>query len=886
MQEISQRIELSKKFTEEQKLTAIGIMSLLFSRKARGKTDDKAEERVDYIADILGIKTEETIEMINILLDEKILSGATDILVSISGKRKSNALLKEFFDLEKFLINKVAGQEKTLNIKELNEYANSTPVKIKAVLNFLMDFHLIDGSILNNEINICERKIRQELENSLNRRRLISEFVLAFLNEREKNNLVNFSMLELRDAYNAKNSDKKAEIGEMENVLLYLSRIGALSIEDGFFVIYNRMVVKRLENNNRYNVDDYKKLENFYENKTMKIHIVGEYARKMLKNKQEALDFAEDYFNLNDKDFLDKYFKERKENIKRNISVSKYNELTEKLSHKQQEIIDNKDAKYIVVAAGPGSGKTRVLVNKLAALLFMENVKPEQLLMLTYSRAAVNEFKKRLIGLIGEKACYVEIKTFHKYCLDLLGKKGNSENLETAVKMVIEKIKNGEIEQNSITKTCLVIDEAQDMRAEDFELIKILKNKNEDMRIIAVGDDDQCIYEWKNSDSKYFASLLEEEDSIKYELLENYRSKANIVNFANDFVKNIKNRIKSEPIQAVQKKNGEIKVIECESKKVVWSVVRDILESSPVGSTCVLTSTNDDVLEIAGMLLQSDKTVKIIQSKSKKESSIYNLLDILELRHFYDSLGESAAILDNIWKKAKEELNNKFKNTKGLEVTNNIIRKFEEINPMTKYKTDFEEFIEDSDLEYSMGKGSDSPILVSTMHQAKGKEFDNVFIMLNPDNRHFYVDKKKEEEKKRTLYVALTRAKNLLHIIHFRGTNIFRKNKEPEVKFEPDKENYPPVVYKISKFLAHGDVKLGHFKYKQKEIEKLNGNDSLKQGDLFEFSEYFEKEKKELENNGYSIKEISVNFIVYWTDKDSKKEIKIILPKVEFVKPE
>jgi ATP-dependent DNA helicase RecQ len=885
MQEISQKIDLSKKITsEEQKITAKRIMKSLFSSKVKQKMEEKAEERIDYIADILGLKIEDVREMIYILLEEQILSNATDILVSIDGKRKVNNILKEFFDLEKSLINQIIEQEKTLNIKELNEYVNSTPVKIKAIFNFLIDLHLIEGRVSGNEINIRHRQSKQELENNLSKRKLISDFVIKFLYKIEKDNRASFSILELRNAFNAENLFK-TEIGinDIENTLLYLSKIEALNIEDGFFVIYNKLSIERLENDNRkeYTKSDYGKLEEFYKNKTKQIHIVGEYAKKRLIDEQEALKFVKDYFNLDSKKFLNTYFdKKQQENIERNISVSKYNELIDSLSVKQQEIIDS-EANCIVVAAGPGSGKTRVLVNKLASLLTMENVKTDQLLMLTYSRAAANEFKKRLIGLIGEAAYHVEIKTFHSYCFDLLGKKGSSEKFETVIGTVVEKIKNDEIELSRITKDCLVLDEAQDMRAEDFELVKILRAKNKDMRIIAVGDDDQGIYEWNNSDSKYFASLLEEENSIKYELLENYRSKANIVNFANDFVKEISNRMKAEPIQAVQKENGKIKIVECKSKNVVWSVVRDILENPPIGSTCVLANTNDDVLKIAGMLSQSEITVKIIQTK--KDSSIYNLLNILELRYFYDSLGENTTILEDIWEKAKEELDNKFKNTKGLEVTKNIIRKFEEINPQTKYKTDFKEFIKDSDLEYSMGNASDNPILVSTIHQAKGKEFDNVFIMLNPDSYYDYEDMENKSEKIRTLYVALTRAKNLLHI-HFHGINVFKKiiNKEHGIKRVFDNEDYPPVN-KMSMLLVQTDVKLGYFRDKQKEIEKLNGNDNLSQNDLFKFSDAFIEEKKKLETKGYNIEKINVNFIVYWRDKKTKEEIKIILPRVDFV---
>src|SRR6185312_11173244 len=113
--------------------------------------------------------------------------------------------------------------------------------------------------------------------------------------------------------------------------------------------------------------------------------------------------------------------------------------------------------------AGPGSGKTRVLVHKLASLLLMEDVKHEQLLMLTFSRAAATEFKRRLIELIGNAANYIEIKTFHSYCFDLLGRVGSLLEADDIIKTAVEKIRSGEIDAFRITKTVLVIDEAQDM---------------------------------------------------------------------------------------------------------------------------------------------------------------------------------------------------------------------------------------------------------------------------------------------------------------------------------------------------------------------------------------------------------------------------------------
>ena len=156
-----------------------------------------------------------------------------------------------------------------------------------------------------------------------------------------------------------------------------------------------------------------------------------------------------------------------------NITPAKYDKLFGELSQRQCEIIDDNQSKYIVVAAGPGSGKTRVLVHKLASLLLLEDVKHEQLLMLTFSRAAATEFKKRLIDLVGNVAHYVEIKTFHSYSFDLIGKQGSLDEAKDVVRHAAEMIEKGEVEPSKIAKSVLVIDEAQDMGQDDFPNVRI-----------------------------------------------------------------------------------------------------------------------------------------------------------------------------------------------------------------------------------------------------------------------------------------------------------------------------------------------------------------------------------------------------------------------------
>ena len=155
-------------------------------------------------------------------------------------------------------------------------------------------------------------------------------------------------------------------------------------------------------------------------------------------------------------EFITKYFKgNRQQEIDRNITPQKYHQLFNELSDIQSLIINDAESKYIVVAAGPGSGKTRVLVHKLASLLILEDVKHEQLLMLTFSRAAATEFKKRLRELIGNAANFVDIKTFHSYCFDLLGKIGSLERVKDVVQNASDMILSGEVEPGKIIKNVL-----------------------------------------------------------------------------------------------------------------------------------------------------------------------------------------------------------------------------------------------------------------------------------------------------------------------------------------------------------------------------------------------------------------------------------------------
>jgi superfamily I DNA/RNA helicase len=76
---------------------------------------------------------------------------------------------------------------------------------------------------------------------------------------------------------------------------------------------------------------------------------------------------------------------------------------------------------YILVLAGAGSGKTRVLTLRMAYLILYKQVPPESIVAMTFTNKAAGEMKERLTHLIGQKlSSKVFIGTFHSYCLKLL----------------------------------------------------------------------------------------------------------------------------------------------------------------------------------------------------------------------------------------------------------------------------------------------------------------------------------------------------------------------------------------------------------------------------------------------------------------------------------
>src|SRR3954452_15657634 len=91
----------------------------------------------------------------------------------------------------------------------------------------------------------------------------------------------------------------------------------------------------------------------------------------------------------------------------------------------QLEAVTHVDGPLLVVA-GAGSGKTRVLTHRIAHLIRNEGISPFEILAITFTNKAADEMKQRVAALVGPVAEKMWVSTFHAACVRILRRDGKA----------------------------------------------------------------------------------------------------------------------------------------------------------------------------------------------------------------------------------------------------------------------------------------------------------------------------------------------------------------------------------------------------------------------------------------------------------------------------
>ena len=396
-------------------------------------------------------------------------------------------------------------------------------------------------------------------------------------------------------------------------------------------------------------------------------------------------------------------------------------ELLDGLNDRQKEAIEYMDGPLLILA-GAGSGKTRVLTYKIAYLLEKEIVKPWQILAITFTNKAAKEMKERVEGLVGQVAQDMWLGTFHSVCvrilkreIELLGytrdfnifdeidkekvlkevtKKLNIDEkmypiglLKSEISKAKEVMKDnltyqkeamGDFRKEEIAKvynmyqdtlksnnsidfddiimltvklflenpdrllyyqqkfSYILVDEYQDTNKTQFLLISLLSSATGN--ICVVGDESQSIYGFRGADITNILNFEKEFPNAKIvKLEENYRSTKNILNAANEVIKN--NSSKLDKVLWTQNEEGEkieYKTLNNEYEEVEYVVDKiDELcrkENQKYSDFAVLFRTNAQARVLEEVFMKSGTPYKLIGGiKFYARKEIKDIISYLKL---------------------------------------------------------------------------------------------------------------------------------------------------------------------------------------------------------------------------------------------------------------
>lgn len=374
----------------------------------------------------------------------------------------------------------------------------------------------------------------------------------------------------------------KAEIKNpqkcLEHALMWLHEQEIIRLNRGLSVFRSAMTIRLEEDwKKQFQQPDFEPLNLHYKEQVTQIHVMAEYVKLGLEKMTDALRLTMDYFSLKQEDFMHRWLPGREKELERQTTPESWQKIVEALGAKDQRdiVADNRETLNMLVLAGPGSGKTRVLVHRIAYLVRVKRENPRGIVALAYNRHAAAQIRQRLYALIGDDARGVTVLTLHALAMRLVGasfadRASTSDEDFKKILLDATALLRGDgllPEEADMLRDRLLagfrwilVDEYQDIGQEEYDLISALAGRartDEDGKInlFAVGDDDQNIYGFKGASTGFIRRFETDYQAKPFYLIDNYRSSAHIIAAANALIAPATDRMKAtHPIRINKKR--------------------------------------------------------------------------------------------------------------------------------------------------------------------------------------------------------------------------------------------------------------------------------------------------------------------------------------------
>lgn len=586
----------------------------------------------------------------------------------------------------------------------------------------------------------------------------------------------------------------------MDRALLWLHEQEVVTLGRGLTIFRQAMTVHLTPSGGLFTVKDFLPLEEHYAEQTIQTHVMAAYAEKGLAAMDQAVRLSEDYFVLERDAFLRRWMPGKGFELRRQTTGASWNKIVEALNNPvQQKIVKDDDEKSsVLVLAGPGSGKTRVLVHRIAYLIRVRREEPRGILVLTYNRHAAAEIRIRLRHLIGDDANAVTISTCHALAMRLVGASFAGTANETkhdfdGIVMEAVRLLNGEglsrLEAEAQRETVIqgyrwiLVDEYQDIGPEEYALIsaiagRSLGDKELQLSLFAVGDDDQNIYAFAGASIRFIRQFETDYGARPEFLIENYRSTGHIIAAANAVIVPAADRMKTGHDIAIDRKRsktppggemaaldpvaqGRVQVLDCPSGDVAQAMaaVDELVRLSRLDSEWSWSRAAIIAREwrrLAPVRAYAEALGIPVEMANESLPSIWRLR---EMQQFIDTLRRDGTRLLGV-RDLVDVLNAIQSNRWTDLIAEGIATLAKELANKTMPVPDvlewFAEWAHDA-------RSEQRALLLLTAHRSKGLEFNDVVILNGGWDRPSKGED--PDAPRRLFYVAMTRARRSLAII-------------------------------------------------------------------------------------------------------------------------